>query len=371
MTPRILLFANTSWYLWNFRARLAERLVADGYEIVFCAPHDAYSDRLSALGRFVAFPLDRKSRNPIRELIVIVRVGRMLRRERPDVVLSWTPKPNIYGALAGRLLGVPVFPNVAGLGFAFIGGGWLAKVVGGLYRLAFGRCQVAFFQNRDDRDKFLAAGWVNAQAARLLPGSGVDLERFRPRDPLLAETFTFLFLGRLLADKGVRELVGAARQLKNEGRVLRLQLAGFIDSGNPAGVPAEEVDGWERDGLVVYLGATDRPEDVLSEADCVVLPSYREGLPRTLLEAGACGVPVITTDAPGCRDAVIGGETALLCKPRDSDSLADAMRRMLEMTDDERAAMGHAGRKWVEAHFSEERVIQAYRDALRQIGSQA
>lgn len=368
MNRRILFFANTSWYLWNFRARLAEWLIAEGYEVVFCAPADAYSGRLEALGRFVDFPMDRKGRNPLRELIVIVRVWRMFRRERPDFVLSWTPKPNIYGALAGRLLGVPVLPNVAGLGFAFIGDGWLARVAGGLYRWAFARCSVVFFQNPEDRDKFVNAGWVDGKAVRLLPGSGVDLERFRPRDSSPAERFRFLFLGRLLADKGVRELIEATRRLKEQGLELRLQLAGFIDSGNPAGVPKEEVDDWERDKLVEYLGATDRPEDVLVEADCVVLPSYREGLPRSLLEAAACGVPVITTDAPGCRDAVRDGKNALLCKPRNVESLAEAMRTMLRMPETSRRAMGQAGRQWVENNFSEERVIRAYLEALGDLG---
>lgn len=368
MTRRILLFANTSWYLWNFRARLAERLIDDGYEVVFCAPVDEYSGRLVAMGRFVPFPMDRKGRNPLRELGVLFRVARLLHRERFDGVLTWTPKPNIYSALCGRILKVAVLPNVAGLGFAFIGGGWLAKIAGGLYRLAFVRCRVVFFQNREDLDKFVNAGWANRKSVRLLPGSGVDLERFRPRDVAPPPVFTFLFLGRFLADKGLRELAEATRILKREGRSLRLLLAGFVDSGNPAGVPREEVEAWEQEGVAEYLGASDQPEEVLGRADCVVLPSYREGLPRSLLEAAACGLPVITTDAPGCRDAVRDGETALLCKPREVESLVDAMRRMLEMPETERSAMGQAGRKWMEKNFSEERVIRAYMEALHRVG---
>lgn len=367
----ILFFANTSWYLWNFRVRLAERLIAEGYEVVFCAPPDEYSDRLVALGRFVSFPMDRKGRNPLRELGLLFRVWRLLGRERPDAVLTWTPKPNIYGSLAGRLLRVPVLPNVAGLGFAFIGGGWLARITGVLYRWAFVHCPVVYFQNREDLDKFVNAGWADREKVRLLPGSGVDLKRFRPRDVAPSPVFAFLFLGRLLADKGLRELVEATRRLKRESRSFRLLLAGFVDSGNPAGVPREEIDDWEREGLVEYLGATDQPENVLCRADCVILPSYREGLPRSLLEAAACALPVITTDVPGCRDAVRGGVTASMCMPRDVESLLDAMRRMLEMSEADRRAMGEAGRKWVEENFSEQRVIRAYMEALSHIGGVA
>lgn len=193
---RLLLVANTSWYLWNFRRRLAERLVAEGYEVVFSAPLDDYSERLARIGRYVPFVMDRKGRNPLRELLTVFRVARLFRRERPAAVLTWTPKPNIYGALAGRPLGVPVIPNVAGLGFAFIGSGWLARVAGMLYRVAFRRCRVVFFQNGHDREQFVAAGWVREEVAQVLPGSGVDFDRFRPQTPRQGPGFVFLFVGR-------------------------------------------------------------------------------------------------------------------------------------------------------------------------------
>jgi len=257
---RLLFVANTSWYLWNFRRRLAERLVAEGYEVVFAAPLDEYSERLKEIGRYVPFVMDRKGRNPLRELLTVFRVARLFRREWPAAVLTWTPKPNIYGALAGRLLGVPVIPNVAGLGFAFIGGGWLARVAGMLYRVAFRRCRVVFFQNGHDREQFVVAGWVRAEATGVLPGSGVDLDRFRPQPPRLGPDFVFLFVGRLLIDKGLRELVAATRLLKAEGVAVRLRIVGFTDSGNPVTISAEEVRGWEAEGVAEYLGPTDAVE---------------------------------------------------------------------------------------------------------------
>jgi glycosyltransferase involved in cell wall biosynthesis len=363
---RVLLIANTSWYLWNFRRRLAEHLKAAGYEVAFAAPCDAYSRRLAALGRFIPLALDRKGRNPLVEVCTLFRLGSMVRCARPDWVLTWTPKPNIYGALCARLLGVPIIPNIAGLGFAFIGGGMLARLVGALYRLALRPCDVVLFQNAHDRDQFVSAGWTRGRAAWLVPGSGVDLERFRPqaRQPGADGDFVFLFVGRLLADKGVRELIEATRRLRRDGSRLRLRLAGFMDPGNPAAVGEGEVRRWQAEGLAEYVGPTDAAEELYAQADCVVLPSYREGMPRVLLEAAASALPVIATDVPGCNDAVIDGKTGFLCQSRDAASLAAAMRRMMLLSPSERAAMGGAGRERMEREFSEEVVFAAYRAAL-------
>lgn len=365
---KLLLVSNTSWYLWNFRRRLAERLEACGYEVAFAAPPDDYSARLENVTSFAPLPLDRRGRNPLVELAAVFRLWRLLHRVRPDAVLSWTPKPNIYGALAGRVFGVPVIPNVAGLGFAFIGGGWLARVAGSLYRFAFRKCAIVFFQNAHDRDQFVAAGRVREHVARLLPGSGVDLERFRQRPPRRAGDFVFLFVGRLLADKGLRELVAAARLCMGDDAPVRLRIAGFVDQGNPAAIGEDEIRGWQAEGVAEYVGSTDAPEKLIADADCVVLPSYyREGIPRVLLEAAACGRPVITTDAPGCRDAVIDGETGFLCQPRGVDSLVQAMRKMLTLPPAEREAMGRAGRAFMERSFSEEIVFEAYEKALTDV----
>lgn len=369
---KLLLVANTSWYLWNFRHRLAGNLGSGGCEIVFAAPPDDYSKRLDAIGRFVPFAMDRKGRNPFAELATIARAVRLVRAVRPHALLTWTPKPNIYGALAARVTGTPVVPNVAGLGFVFIGGGWLARVAGLLYRIAFRKCPVVFFQNGHDRDQFVAAGWVREGAARVLPGSGVDLARFRPQPLRQATDFVFLFVGRLLADKGLRELVEAVRSLRRSDARVRLRIAGFVDPGNPAAIREGEVRGWQDEGVAEYLGPTDEPEKLITAADCVVLPSYREGMPRVLLEAAACARPVITTDAPGCRDAVIDGETGFLCRPRNVESLADGMRKLLALPPAEREAMGRAGRAYMERSFSEEIVFAAYRIALDDVlGSRA
>ena len=364
---RVLLFANSSWFLWNFRVTLARRLSEEDWEVVFVAPADDYSGRLAEVGQFVPLKLNRKGRNPIIELWALVRVIHLLRALRPDVVLTWTPKANIYGALAGGLLATPVIPNVTGLGFAFVRRSWLAQVCGTLYRLAFRRHRVVFFENSDDRDQFMFARWVQKGSARLIPGAGVDLKRFRPRSPRPHDGFVFLFVGRLIADKGLRELVEAVRIVTTEGLDARLRLAGLVDPGNPTTITESEIRAWEREAIVEYLGATDAVEVPVADSDCVVLPSYREGMPRVLLEASACARPIITTDTPGCREAVRDGITGFLCKPGDVASLAQAMRKMMALSLVEREAMGKAGRELMKQTFAEEIVIDTYLAALSDV----
>jgi glycosyltransferase involved in cell wall biosynthesis len=368
---RVVLFSNASWNLWNFRASLADHLQRLEHEVVFAAPPDDYSDRLGATRSLVPVALDRKGKNPLLELVTLWRVIRLLRKTRPACVLSWTPKCNIYASLAGRLLGIPVIPTVTGLGFAFIKGGWIARVSSLLYRLAFSKAPVVLFQSPEDREHFVAAKWIAPQAARIVPGSGVSLTRFRPSERPLSERpesaeFVFMYVGRLLADKGVRELVEAIRLLRAEGLRLRLLVVGFTDPGNPAAIGDEEIRGWEAEGIE-YLGRSDEIETMLGEANCVVLPSYREGMPRVLLEAAACAVPVIATDVPGCRDVLLDGKSGFLCRTRDAASLAAAMRRMLALPAAERANMGRAGRAFVEQSFSEEAVFAVYQQALEEL----
>lgn len=360
-SKRLLLVANTGWYLRNFRSRLVESLEADGYELVLASAvdddtHGAFFQKRD----FRALNLSRKGMNPLRELAALWRLASLVREVKPVVILTWTPKPNLYLALVGRLLGVKVIPNVSGLGVVFIKEGLLARFLGRLFRFAFKPSPIVFFQNEEDKTSFVERGWVPAQKAERLPGSGVDLIRFSKK-PLPEGRFIFLFVGRLIADKGVRLLVEAIGALREEGHDVELKLAGFLDEGNPAAITQSELSNWQEQGLVTFLGSLEDVRPALQSAHCVVLPSYyREGVPRSLLEAAASGRPIITTDAPGCRDALVADQSGYLCQPRDVDSLLNAMRRMLGLSDEQRAQMGQAGREHVEAHFAEKVVIDAY-----------
>src|SRR5256885_13590986 len=308
--------------------------------------------------------------SPFADFGVLVNFARHLRRIRPAAFLGFTAKPNIYGSLAAGLCGVPVINNISGLGAVFSHRNWLSRLVATLYRLALKRSSTVFFQNRDDLDLFERMGLVRRDSAGVLPGSGVDLVHFAPREAKRAgEPFTFLVAARLLWDKGVGEFVEAARRVKSARPEVRFQILGMIEPPSSAAVGLDRLRAWEAEGVIAYLGAAEDVRPAYAGADCVVLPSYyREGVPRVLLEASAMATPVITTDTPGCREAVDDGVTGLLCAPRAVEPLLDAMEGMIALPMDERAAMGAAGRAKMEREFREEIVHRAYLEALGKLG---
>lgn len=380
---RIAVIANTSWYLYNFRVSLMQALMAAGHEVLAVGPADDYVDKLVAAGiRHRAIPLTGASVNPLRELRTVWALHRILRNEGVDALLSYTPKGNIYGAMAAAMNGLPTVPNVSGLGRVFIRRTPLTWLVKHLYRFTFGRAVRVFFQNREDMESFVGWGLVDAAKPVRLPGSGVDLARFSPRgeadDPWVGNSprpvdgnvggrgqFVFLLVARLLWDKGVGEYVEAARKVKQKHPSAAFRLLGFLDVQNPSAIPRAQVEAWEKEGVVDYLGSTDDVLPCLREADCVVLPSYyREGCPRTLLEAAAMATPIITTDAPGCRDTVDDGVTGFLCRLRDAGDLADKMLKMIEMDCDHFEAMGRRGREKMVREFDERIVIDRYLDVV-------
>jgi len=383
---RIALVINTSWNIWNFRRGLVRALRAAGHEVLAVAPPDAYSARLETeLGcRYVPVLMENKGANPLRDLRLTRALLAIYRRERPDVVLHFTIKPNIYGTLAARLAGVPSLNNVSGLGTVFLVENLVSRVARGLYRVAFRYPKKVFFQNADDQRLFIDLGLVAAARTGLLPGSGVDLARFRPQpgpEKLSGAPFVFLMVARILYEKGIVEYFVAARQLRAElgaGRV-RCQLLGALDEAGGVGVPRATFEQWlaEAAGAVEYLGTSDDVAPHLHRADGVVLPSYREGTPKTLLEAAACGKPLVTTDVPGCRDTVPlndgddrdgrddqHGRNGYRCRPRDAADLAANMRSLAELPPAELAAMGRASRALAETRFDENLVLNAYLKAI-------
>ena len=365
LSRTIVLSANSDWNIANFRQGLIRALRSAGYEPVVMAPKDPAAEaRMAALGvQRIPVRIERSGRNPLADARLLLEYKRLLGKLRPAAYLGFTIKPNIYGSLAAASLGIPAIPNVSGLGTAFIRRGMLQQIVTRLYRVAFSRCPVVFFQNDEDRQLFVDRGIVEDRQARVLPGSGVDLEHFTPRPPTNGPP-AFLLVGRLLRDKGVREFVGAARALSPMLTGSRFQLLGPIDQANRTAITRAQLDDWVAEGVVEYLGVTDDVRPYMAKATAVVLPSYREGLPRSLLEAAAMERPLIAADVPGCRDVVEDGVNGYLCDPRDSRSLASAMRRMAALSPAERLAMGQAGRRKVQEQFGEELVVQSYLDVL-------
>jgi glycosyltransferase involved in cell wall biosynthesis len=363
----VLISINAAWNIVNFRAGLIRALQGAGHRVVALAPEDGYGGRLAGLGvDYHPIGMDRQGISPARDLLLLWRYWRAFRRLRPDIFLGFTAKPNVYGSLAARALGIPVVNNVSGLGTAFIRGGLLGRIVSLLYKIAFRRSATIFFQNGEDRDLFVAGGIVRPGQARLLPGSGIDLDRFRPAPApgAAAAGFTFLLIARLLWDKGVAEYVEAARRVRRDSPNARFQLLGFLDVPNRTAVSRGDVEAWVEEGVIDYLGETEDVRPFIAAADCVVLPSYREGLPRTLLEAGAMARPLIATDVPGCRQAVEDGVNGFLCAVRDPESLAAAMNRMIGLGRDERARLGARARDKVEREFDERIAVGRYLDAV-------
>jgi glycosyltransferase involved in cell wall biosynthesis len=368
--PLLIVFANSLWNLANFRAPLIEALRAEGYQVEVAGPDEALSHpQADVLGTPAVLPIHSDAVNPLRDGWLLVAIARLLRRRRPAALLSFTPKPNIYGAMAARVAGIPAIPNVSGLGTAFLGRGPLRRLVMTLYRSAFRGVPTVFFQNPDDRDLFVTHGLVRAEQARLLPGSGVDCARFAPverTDDGRAGPH-FLFVGRLLAQKGLRELIAAIRLVKRRHPQARFSLLGFVGAANRSAIGRQELDSWIEEGLIEYLGSVDDVRPHLAAADAVILPSWREGLPRSLLEAAAMGKPLIASDVPGCREIVRDGINGFLHEVRSADSIAMAIDRFIALTPAEQAAMGAASRQRAVADFAEQRVIDAYIAAVRRV----
>ncbi|MBN9220044.1 MAG: glycosyltransferase family 4 protein [Mesorhizobium sp.] len=369
---KIVISINTSWNVVNFRKGLIEAMRGQGYDVVVAAPKDEYSSVLPSLGcRYVQIEMDNSGTSPARDLMLLWRYWRILRREKPSVFVGFTIKPNVFGSMAANLNGIPVINNVSGLGTVFVRGGLLQKIARTLYRLALARSKVVFFQNHDDRMLFVGGHLVREEQTALLPGSGVDLTRFSPssRDKPRSDTVIFLLVARLLWDKGVGEFIEAARLVSRKLPAVRFQLLGFLDVENRTAVGRAQVEQWVKEGVVEYLGATDDVRPFLDIADCVVLPSYREGTPRSLLEAAAMGKPLIATDVPGCREVVADGVNGLLCKVRDADDLADRITEFAMMDGASRDRMGVESRKKVERQFSERIVIEKYLEQIERLGS--
>lgn len=339
-TQRVLVLAGLARSLINFRGPLLREMVARGHTVIAAAPTDDHSDEvaqaLSEMGlRFVAVPLARGGLNPWQDLQSYRALVRLFRVHQPDVVFAYTAKPVIYGGMATRKVGgVRFYPMITGLGYAFTKGGGLKRkavrsLVQGLYRLGLATANAVIFQNPDDESLFRALKLQPQDTPSFgVHGSGVDLAAFPPMP--LPDAPVFLMLARLVADKGVREYLAAARQVKQRYPNAAFCLAGGLDS-NPASIKAAELKAWVEEGVIEYLGTVRPVQTALAACRFYVLPSYREGTPRSVLEALATGRPVITTDAPGCRETVVHGENGLLVTPRDAEALAAAMIALIEM----------------------------------------
>ena len=367
----ILFCSNSAWNIYNFRLPLMRYLSEKGYRVSAAAPRDEYAEKCVEEGfDYYPFQMSRKGTNPLTDARTCLSLKKLYRETAPDAVCHFTIKPNIYGTIAAGACGIPSINNISGLGTVFIASTPVTGLVKKLYRYSQRRAAKVFFQNSDDRDQFVANQLVPGERTEVLPGSGIDLTRFsavddgsRPSD--VQSTCTFLLVARMLRDKGIREYVDAARIITAERVDARFLLLGPLDEENRSAVSARELKEWTASGAVRYLGAVEDVRGHLENADCVILPSYREGTPRTLLEAAAMGKPIVAADVPGCRQVVDDGETGYLCRPMSADSLAEGIRKILMLRPRERWAMGQRGRKKMEREYDQRFIFNAYERVLR------
>jgi glycosyltransferase involved in cell wall biosynthesis len=360
----ILVAANSCWNLVNFRSPVIRELIDNGYRVVASAPLDDAAPALRALGVAIdPIAIDARGVSPLNDFKLLLDYRSCIRRIAPKAFLGFTAKPNIYGSAAAASLGVPAINTVTGLGTGFLSGRILHGIVARLYRWGLRRSHKVLFHNQEDLDLFVRARLVRTDQAGVVAGSGIDLERFTPAPKKGGEEpLTFLFIGRFLKDKGLGEFLEAASLVRQQ-RLAQFQIIGAIED-HPKAVSRQSVEQAAAAGTVELLGRTDDVRPFIANADCIVLPSYREGLPRVLLEAGAMATPVIAADVPGCRQAVEHGVTGLLCEARSAADLAQAMLTIAEMAAKDRLVMGERGRTKAEREFSEQRVVAAYLEAV-------
>jgi len=346
---------------------LVKELQKQGFEVLAIAPEDEFSELLEKEGcRFIPVTMENKGSNPLKDLLLIRQLYTIYKTNKPDIVLQYTIKPNIYGSIAARLAGIPVINNVSGLGTVFLHNNLVSKVAKALYKLAFRYPKKIFFQNPEDLELFVQEGLVKKERTGLVPGSGVNVEKFKPAEFNRNHPFTFLLIARLLYDKGIMEYAEAARIVKKNNPSCRMQIIGALDPG-PLGIPEKNLNDWIREGLMEYIPFQKDIRSFISSADCVVLPSYREGTPKTLLEAAAMAKPLIATDVPGCREVVNDGENGFLCEVKNEKDLADKMLKMCSLKNEELRAMGENSRKLVLLKYDEKIVVRKYLEVINEV----
>jgi len=365
---KVFLFANTDWYLYNFRIPLMRALKNRGYEVVLSSPSGSYSDRLAKQGfRWIQFDFSRSGTNLFREVNILQKLIGLYRKENPDLFIHFTIKCVIYGSLAARLLGnKTVINSIDGLGYVFsnttIGARILRLFVQPLYRFAL-RDTLVIFQNPDDREVFLKLKLVKEDQYTVIRGVGIEVNNYAPVKQV-DDVPVILFAGRLLHSKGVEILINAARILKDSGVQARFVLVGRSDPGNPESIKEDMIQDWVKESIVEYWGWRDDMPQVFQKAHIFCLPTiHREGLPLSLMEAAASAMPIVASDVPGCRELVQNRENGFLVPPNDALALAATLRKLIE-NPKLRSRMGQCGREIVEQNFSAERIVSETLDRI-------
>ena len=361
---KIIFTCNTSWGIYKFRINLIRQLIKKGYTIYVLAPEDRYTEFLINEQGLIFIPL-KHLRAVSFSLVQDWKLYRELRQHytsiRPWLIFHYTIKANIYGTLAAATANCQSISVITGLGYTFLNDTWVMKAVTRMYRFALKKATEVWFLNNDDREYFVDNKIVRPNKTFILPSEGIDTHAFHSDDPYqIRPTLVFLLIGRIIKEKGIAEYVTAARILKQKGYSVECQLAGFYDYKNPSSIAHKKFFNWVTSGLITYLGSTDDVKPLIEKADCIVLPSYREGLPLSLLEGASMCRPLIAADTAGCRDVVVHGVNGFLCPEKDGEGLALAMEEFYHLSPAERLKMGREARKLAIGYFSQEKIHALY-----------
>jgi glycosyltransferase involved in cell wall biosynthesis len=366
--PRIAFVANTSWGIYKFRLYLIKKLIADGFSIFVLAPRDKYTplfEELPGLTYIELIKFRGKSLSPFHDVQLFRELLHHYRQIRPSLIFHYTIKANIFGSLAASRVGSPSVSVITGLGYTFSTNKLLRTIAKVLYRRALKKNKEVWFLNGDDQSVFVDEGLIKKENTFLLPGEGVDTEAFYPAPYEPASPVTFLLIGRVIRHKGIFEFIHAAESLRSRGLRAQFQLLGFFDDGNPVAISRQQVEEWTRQGSISYLGQTDDVAPFIARADCIVLPSYREGMPLSLLEGASMCKALIASDTPGCREVISDGVNGYLARNKDAKDLADKMEKYYRLSPEEKRRIGLKGREKVIASFTREIVTKIYLDKLK------
>ena len=360
---KIILCSNTSWYLYNFRKELIRTLIDRKYDIILISPTDNYSERLKKLGcRHYNIKLDNKGTNPIKDINLMYQLYQLFTKIKPNILLTFTIKPNIYGGIVAKLLNISTISVVSGLGTVFLDNNKFSyKIAKLLYKIGLYNNKVVF-ENLDDSKEFVKQNLIKETQVNLIPGCGINTKISKPKTSInqSKKNITFLLVARLIKTKGIIEYIEAIKIIKRSHSNAKFKIIGQYYFDNPSSISKDEVDSWVANELIEYLGYTEAVLDEMEKVDCIVLPSYREGLSRVLLEAGIMSKPIITTNVAGCKEVVKNNHNGLLVPPKDIKSLAQAMEKIIKMSPQERQHMGKLGREKVINEFDESIVIKKY-----------
>ena len=364
---KIAFFSNSSWSIYNFRRNLVKKLLIMNHQIVIISSKDDFTEKLIKMGcSFVNIDLNNNKINPLKEILILFKINYIFIKIRPDILLNFTIKPLIYGSFFSRMFSIKSINMITGLGTTFININFLTKIVIFFYKISFQKIYAVFFQNKDDLKLFINNQIIKKKKTILIPGSGVDLKHYKFSKLKKNKKIRFILVSRILKEKGILEYLKVAKNLHNK-KNCEFHLLGPFIQDNKSTISKKIIDDLHNKKIIKYLGFVKNIKPYVKNSDCVVLPSYREGTPRSLLEACSMGRPIITTDVPGCRNVIRNNINGFKCLPRSSKSLESSIKKFINLTYRQKVKMSLSARKLVEQKFDEKIIISKYIDIIKLI----